>query len=231
LICRICGGGAPTRDPHSQFCANRNIWRFGCTDGMVPAANHYRSRSMGMLLGFAPFIIFALLTSISVDLALWAALAAAFAITIRDFAHTRLLRWLDVGSTVLFGLLAIYAGFIQPSLSIQAVRLVVDGGLLMIAFSSMVAGNPFTLDYAREQAPQEMRTAPLFVHMGYIITGVWTIAFAAMTAADAAATFNKRFPLTLDIAAGLAALTLAVAFTARYPVHVRAQNTHLGTPR
>lgn len=178
---------------------------------------------MGILLGFAPFIIFALLTSISVNLALWVALAAAFSIAIRDFAHTRLLRVLDVGSTVLFGFLALYAGFIQPSLSIQAVRLAVDGGLLAIAVSSLLIGNPFTLEYAREQVPEEHWRAPQFVRTNYIITGVWTTAFAAMAAADAAATFNKRFPLTLDVAAGLAALTLAVAFTARYPVQIRTQ--------
>lgn len=185
---------------------------------------------MGMLLGFAPFIIFALLTSISVDLALWAALAAAFTIAIRDFAHTRLLRVLDVGSTALFGMLALYAGFIQPSLSIQAVRLVVDGGLLMIAVSSMASGNPFTLDYAREQVSEGLWHAPRFVRANYIITAVWAIAFAAMTAVDAAATFNKRFPLTLDVAAGLAALTLAVAFTARFPIAMRMRSARAPNP-
>jgi hypothetical protein len=44
----------------------------------------------------------------------------------------------------------------------------------------------------------------------------------ATTAADATATFNKKFPLSLDIGVGLAALALAVIFTARYPMHVRA---------
>ena len=78
---------------------------------------------MGILLGFAPFIVFALLAGLSIDLALWTALAAAFVIGIRDFAHTRLLRVLDMGSVVLFGLLALYTGFIQPSLSIPAVHL------------------------------------------------------------------------------------------------------------
>jgi hypothetical protein len=178
---------------------------------------------MGLLLGFAPFIVFALLTSVSVNLALWVALAVAFAIAIRDFAHTRILRVLEVGSTALFGLLALYAGFIQPGVSIQTVRLVVDGGLLTIALSSMIIANPFTLEYAREQVPEELWLSPLFVRSNYIVTGVWTIAFAAMTAADAAATFDKHFPLTLDVAAGLAALTFAVAFTARYPVRVRAR--------
>jgi hypothetical protein len=178
---------------------------------------------MGILLGFAPFILFALLTNISVSLALWVAFAAAFAIGIRDFAHTRILRVLDVGSTILFGLLALYAGFIQPSLSVQAVRLVVDCGLLLIAATSMAIRNPFTLQYAREQTPQEFWNTPVFIRTNYIITAVWTLAFLVTTAADATATFNKKFPLSLDIGVGLAALALAVIFTARYPVLVRAR--------
>ena len=38
----------------------------------------------------------------------------------------------------------------------------------------------------------------------------------------AAATFNAHFPLTLDFAASLVALALAVVFSARYPARVRA---------
>ena len=99
---------------------------------------------MGILLGFAPFIVFALLMNVAVDLALWAAFATAFVLSIRDFAHTRILRTLDVGSTALFGLLAFYAGFVHPSISPQAVRFIVDCGLLLIAVYSMASGNPLT---------------------------------------------------------------------------------------
>lgn len=176
---------------------------------------------MGILLGFAPFIVFALLSGLSTDLALWVALASAFVIGIRDFAQTRLLRVLDMGSIVLFGLLALYTGFIQPSLSIPAVHLIVDGGLAIIAFISIVIGNPFTLDYAREQVPEEFWRTPLFLRTNYVIAGVWVLAFGAMTVADAAATFNSRFPLTLDLAASLGALVLAIVFTTRYPAYVR----------
>jgi hypothetical protein len=198
----------------------------GC-GGMVPAADARGSQTMSILLGFAPFILFAILANLSVDLALWVALAAAFVIAIRDFAHTRILRVLDVGSTILFGLLAIYTGFIQPSLSIQIVRLLVDGGLLSVAFVSIVIRNPFTLDYAREQVPQELWHERPFLRMNYIVAAVWTLALAAMTAADAAATFNRKFPLSLEVAAGLAALTAAVIFTARYPAQTRPQTARL----
>jgi hypothetical protein len=176
---------------------------------------------MGILLGFAPFIVFALLTNVAVDLALWAAFATAFVLSIRDFAQTRVLRILDVGGTALFGLLALYAGFVQPGISLQAVRFVVDCGLLLIAVYSMVSGNPFTLQYAREQTPPDIWDSPVFIRTNYIITSVWTIAFLTTTAADGMATFDKKFPLSLDIAVGLASLAVAVIFTARYPAHVR----------
>jgi hypothetical protein len=39
--------------------------------------------------------------------------------------------------------------------------------------------------------------------------------------ADAYATFNKKFPLSLDVAAGLVALALAIVFTVRYPAGSR----------
>ena len=43
---------------------------------------------MTLLFGFAPFILFALLSRLSADLALWVAFAAAFVVTIRDFVES-----------------------------------------------------------------------------------------------------------------------------------------------
>ncbi|MBI3675863.1 MAG: hypothetical protein HY243_04525 [Proteobacteria bacterium] len=173
---------------------------------------------MGILLGFVPFIAFSLLTSFSVSsLALWLAFAAAFAIAIRDFAHARLLRFLDVVNTGLFGLLAIYAGFIQPSLSVQALRLIVEAALLAIALISLLRRNPFTTEYTQDVAPRESWTTPQFQRANYWVSVVWTTALAVMTAGDSAATFDHDVPLSFDIGIGLAALGIAIVFTARYP--------------
>lgn len=173
---------------------------------------------MGLLLGFAPLIVFSILTSLSVDLALWSALAVAFVIAIRDFAQTRILRALDVGSTLLFGMLALYVGFIQPGLSVQAIRLLVDVGFLLIGCGSILAGSPFILDYVRGIVSREAWRDPDLQRANLDIAGAWLLALTAMGAADAAATFSKRFPFTLDAAAGLATLAIVVVFTARYPV-------------
>ena len=43
---------------------------------------------MNLVVGFAPFILFALLSRLSADLALWVAFAAAFVVTIRDFVES-----------------------------------------------------------------------------------------------------------------------------------------------
>ena len=67
---------------------------------------------MGVLIGFIPFIVFALLAGVSMSLALWLALAAAFVVGIRDFLHSKELRVLDVGGMGLFIFMALFIGFV-----------------------------------------------------------------------------------------------------------------------
>lgn len=172
---------------------------------------------MGVLLGFLPFIVFALLTSLSVSVAIWVAFALAFCLAIRDFAATKTIRVLDGGGMILFGALALVAGFIAPSLSMQGSRFIIDVGLFLIALASLVMRSPFTMEYAREQVAQQLWDNPRFIRANYVITAVWALAFAVMAVADAVATFTKHFPLSLDIAAGLGALTVAILATARHP--------------
>lgn len=189
----------------------------------APLARHMPEPSpVAILLGFVPFILFAVLTNVSIDLALWTAFAAAFAISIRDFAHSRLLRALDVGSLAVFGLLSLYVGFIEPGIPVQMARLVADGSFFVMALVSMLLRNPITLQYAREQVQEEFWKTPRFILTNYLITAGWAAAFAVMALTDAVANMNKRLPLTLDLGVCLAVLVLAILFTARYPHYLRA---------
>jgi hypothetical protein len=179
---------------------------------------------MNLVLGFVPFILFAVLMGLSPDVALWAAFAAAFTLGMRSFLDTQVLKTLDAGSTVLFGLLALYKGFVQPSLAFGSVLLAVDGGLLAIMLASLVWHEPFTLQYAREQtAPDEWTTA-LFLRTNYVVTAVWVVALALMTAADAAAIFAPVVSVTMAAVTGLFALALALTFSLRYPAYLRGRS-------
>ena len=142
----------------------------------------------------------------------------------RSFLDTRVLKTLDAGSTVLLGLLALYKGFVQQSLSFGAVLLAVDGGLLAIMIASLLWHEPFTLQYAREQVAQDEWGSALFLRTNYVVTGVWVAALALMTIADAAATFAAAISVTMAAAAGLVALAAALTFSLRYPAYLRARN-------
>src|ERR1700760_63779 len=127
---------------------------------------------MNLVLGFAPFILFVVLMRLSTDLALWIAFAAAFVLGMRSFVDTRVLKTLDAGNTALFGLLAIYKGFIQPSLSLGT--LLLAGGV--VGRAAGLRREPFTLQYAREQvAPDEWQTRT-FLRTNYVVTGIWVAA-------------------------------------------------------
>src|ERR1700729_670737 len=103
---------------------------------------------MNLIFGFVPFILFAILSRLSADLALWIAFAAAFVVTIRDFVERPQLRLLDGVSFFLFGLLALWRGFWDPVPSLDALRIIVDVVLTAAILLSLILRRPFSLQYA-----------------------------------------------------------------------------------
>lgn len=172
---------------------------------------------MNLVVGFAPFILFTLLSRLSADLALWVAFAAAFVVTIRDFVESPSLRLLDVGSLTLFALLALVRGFLDPNLSLAGVRFIAALALLLVLAIPLAFKKPFSVDYARLD-PKEAGWPPeLFLRVNYMVSSVWVGAFALMALADGAVTFNSDLPLYASIAVSVLALALAITFTLRYP--------------
>src|ERR1700722_166538 len=172
---------------------------------------------MNLVIGFAPFILFAFLSRLSADLALWVAFAAAFVVTIRDFVESPSLRLLDAGSLMLFAALALGRGFLDPNLSLALVRFIAEAVLFLLLGATLVIKRPFSVEYARLD-PREAGWPPaLFRKVNYLVSIAWTAAFLAMTLADGAVAFDPRLPLYVSIAVSVIALGLAVTFTLRYP--------------
>jgi hypothetical protein len=172
---------------------------------------------MNLVAGFAPFILFTILSRLSVDLALWVAFAAAFVITIRDFVESPSLRLLDAGSLALFALLALGRGFLDPNLSLAAVRCIAAVSLFALLGLPLALRRPFSVDYARLD-PREAGWPPeLFLRVNYLVSAIWAGAFAIMALADGAVAFDTGLPLYGSIAISLIVLAAAVSFTLRYP--------------
>ena len=172
---------------------------------------------MTLLFGFAPFILFAILSRLSADLALWLAFAAAFVVTIRDFVERPMLRLLDGASLFLFGCLALGRGFVAPGLSLAAVRMLVEMGLCLVIVFSLVRRQPFSLQYASRDTQGRHWPMPAFLRVNFLISLVWGLAFAAMAVADGAVTFLSA-SFSLGVGVSVVTLAAAITFTLRYPV-------------
>src|SRR5882757_9909881 len=155
---------------------------------------------MNLVVGFAPFILFTILSRLSVDLALWVAFAAAFVVTIRDFVESPSLRLLDAGSFALFALLALGRGFLDPNLSLAAARFVAALSLFLLLGLPLALKRPFSVDYARLD-PREAGWPPsLFLRVNMLVSGAWVTGFAIIAVADGAVTFDSGLPLYGSIA-------------------------------
>ena len=180
---------------------------------------------MGILLAFAPFIVFALVDRlVGPTQGLVAGTFAAAALVVRDWLTPgRAPKILEIGATVLFGGLALYALLGQATWSVVAVRLCVDAGLLVIVLVSMAVGQPFTLQYAREQVASEFWDRPEFVRINYVVTAAWAAAFTVMVLAELALLYVPSLPPRIGVIVVVAALVGAVKFTSWYPEHRKSQ--------
>jgi hypothetical protein len=178
---------------------------------------------MGILLAFAPFLAFAIVDRlVGSTEGLIIGFLIAFALVVRDaLTPQRSPKILEVGTTVLFGALAIYAVVGSPAWSVVGVRLCVDAGLLAIVLVTIAIGRPFTLQYAREQVPVEHQSSPEFIRTNYVISAVWALAFAIMVAAESALLYMPVMSRRAGVVAIILALVGAVKFTGWYPDHVR----------
>jgi hypothetical protein len=179
---------------------------------------------MGILLGFAPFVIFALVDRLAGSIpGLIAGAAVALLFLARDWmGHQKAPKVLEIGTVILFGGLALYTALGGPTGSVFGVKLLVDAGLFLIVTVSIAIRQPFTAQYAREQVARELWSHPLFIRTNYVITAVWALAFLVTIAADLVLIDMPSLPPSAGIVATILALAAAVGFTAWYPRRVRA---------
>jgi hypothetical protein len=177
---------------------------------------------MGILLAFAPFIVFAIVDRLTGSMeGLMAGAAVSIALLLRDWLTPgRTPKILEMGTTLLFAGLALYTFIATPTWSIMGVRLRVDAGLLLIVLVSLAIRHPFTLQYAREQVAPEIRVRPEFFRINFFITAVWALAFAAMVIADLILVYMPETPPRIGIVITILALVGAYKFTAWYPKQV-----------
>lgn len=179
---------------------------------------------MMLFLILAPFGTFgALMLVASTAVSLFAAAAVSAAVIAIDLIRGRSIKALSAGCFVLFAGLGCYVALVDGEFSRQAIRFVIDAGVLGIALVSMAIRAPFTLQYAREQVDADTARLPGFLQVNYFLTYAWTAAFVLMLVADMLTVYAPSLPLWVGLGIPFVARYGASAFTTWYPAYRRSR--------
>jgi hypothetical protein len=98
--------------------------------------------------------------------------------------------------------------------------------LVLFVAVSLLVRQPFTLQYAKEQTPEEYWDSPTFLRVNYVITAVWGLAFlgAAIAGWYGDAVLHSNNNLWTGWVLQIFASLIAVAFTDWYPDYATARS-------
>jgi intracellular septation protein A len=174
------------------------------------------------LLGFAPFVAFALVEKlVGIVPGLATGLVVSLALVAWEAVRSRTVHILEAGSALIFGGLTLAALHLHRPWSIWQVRLFVDAGLAMVVGLSVLLRRPFTLQHARKHLSADAARHPDVLRHNAILSGAWGLAFAGLALVDAYMTAVPTAPERRGILLTLAILGAAAKFTQYYVRKIR----------
>jgi hypothetical protein len=174
-----------------------------------------------ILLGFLPWILFGILAGPPLT-RLEAALAISLVVTVAlGFKELRKGFFLTWGSLLFFLLCFILVTFLKNLWVIEHMDALARGALALIAWASILAGRPFTLQYARESVPEAYWHTPGFIRSGYFMSSVWGVLFLISLGASLFRPYLERVGSSLYYFLATGTMFLGVIFTQWYVHRVR----------
>jgi hypothetical protein len=174
-----------------------------------------------ILLGFLPWILFGILAGpplTRLEAALAVALAATLALGLKQLRQGFFLTW---GSLLFFSSSLILAAWLKNLWVIGHMDLLARATLAVIAWGSIIAGRPFTLQYARESVPEAYWRTAEFIHTGYFISLVWGIIFLAALGASLFRPCLDQLSVWFYYLLATGSMFLGIIFTQWYVHRVR----------
>ena len=174
-----------------------------------------------ILVGFLPWILFGIMAGpplARLEMALAVALAATVALGVKQLRKWFVLTW---GSLLFFLVSLILVAFLKNLWVVEHMDLLAQGSLAAIAWGSIVAGQPFALQYARESVPEAYWRTPEFIHTGYFISIVWGIIFLIALGANLSRPYLDQMGSWLYNLLASGTMLLGMIFTQWYIHRVR----------
>jgi threonine/homoserine/homoserine lactone efflux protein len=202
------------------------------------------------VVGFIPWIVFWVIGGPSTwETGTLAALLAAILVTMLSIDYRPLVAWataqperrreglrpelsrlklLDIATVVFFAALSL-AAVVTTRQNVSDLdrysQAISSGALGIIALGSIVFRHPFTVDYAKEQAPPEVWHTAVFKRINLVLSSVWAAVFLICALLGVAAEQNVAKGLRdwLNWYIPIVLIFLAFRFTKSYPQQVRAE--------
>jgi membrane-bound metal-dependent hydrolase YbcI (DUF457 family) len=108
-----------------------------------------------------------------------------------------------------------------------------SGALGLIALGSILVGHPFTVDYAKEQAPPEVWHTAAFKKINLVLTTVWAVVFLLCAGLGLLSVHvhTKGLQDWLNWYIPIALIIVGVRLNSWYPNRVRSQTVRMAVPQ
>lgn len=142
--------------------------------------------TLKLLLAFSPWIAFWIISGghsmvrLQVGICVAAALVIVMGIT---KLHRGLILWAGVA---FFAFALVSVVLLKNMWVIQHLGILASGTLFIGTLLSILIGQPFTEDYAREHVPPELWDSPGFIRSSYTVTSAWGFIFLINTLVNVA---------------------------------------------
>lgn len=137
---------------------------------------------MGILFGFAPWIVYWVLVG---NVPFTAAVLVALAVAVAAFVVARLRhspgRTLEIGAVATFVVLAVLTFTVSQPFMERWIQPLSNAGIFAVTLVSALIGKPFVREFAEVGQPQEVITSDVFARITSTLTWVWIAAFGGMT--------------------------------------------------
>lgn len=149
-------------------------------------ANSYTLLQVGILVGFAPWIVYWILVgNVPFAAAVLIALAVAAATALVSRLSHKPVRTLEFGALATFAVLTVLTFTTGDAFMERWLQPLSNLGIFIAALISALIGKPFVREFAEEGRPKEITTSAYFTRITTTLTWIWVAAFAGMTVSSA----------------------------------------------
>ncbi len=174
-----------------------------------------------LLLSFSPWIIFGILsghTLTSLEIALVISLVLTIILSYKDLRQKMIVSW----TTLIYFLIAcILVMGLHQYVVIPYIGIASNAVLTLLAFGTLAAGMPFTMQYARRDVPQERWSDPLFIRINQVMTGGWGVLFLIGFINSLIQFWYPNFLGILGDGLMYVTIIIGLVFTMKYPPYAK----------